>query len=136
VTPEQRLLVQISLDKVRACTPSPVALFYERLFELDPALRPLFRCDLEAQERRMLDSLGNLVDALDDPESFQSKLWALGRRHVGYGVENRHYETVGAALLWAMEQSLGATFTPEVRAAWTELYRTISIEMQAAAALP
>ena len=49
---------------------------------------------------------------------------------------NRHYETVGAALLWAMEQSLGATFTPEVRAAWTELYRTISIEMQAAAALP
>lgn len=132
ITPEQRLLVQLSLDRVLSHTPSPVALFYSRLFELDPGLRALFHCDLGEQERRMLGALGQLVDALDAPRQFQAQLAELGRRHLEYGVESRHYDTVGEALIWAMERCLGAAFTPDVRSAWTLLYATIAGEMQRA----
>ena len=61
-------------------------------------------------------------------------LRALGRRHVGYGVRDSHYATVGEALLWTLEQGLGDAFTPDVRAAWAETYGTRAGVMQRAAA--
>ena len=57
----------------------------------------------------------------------------MGRRHVGYGVTAKHYEPVGAALLWTLEKGLGADFTPPVKAAWTETYMTVAGVMQKAA---
>lgn len=133
VTPEQRLLIQLSLDKALACSRCPVTLFYERLFEIDPGLRPLFRCDMREQEQRLLGAIADLVEALDTPEVFRSKLRDLGRRHAGYGVEPEHYQTVREALFWALEQCLGATFTADVRVAWRQLYDTIAGEMKRAA---
>jgi hemoglobin-like flavoprotein len=59
--------------------------------------------------------------------------WALGRRHVIYGVEERHYETVGAALLWTLAAGLGEAFTPDLRAAWTAAYKLVSNTMIEAA---
>lgn len=134
VTPEQRLLLQLSLDKALAGAQSPAALFYQRLFELDPTLRPLFQCDMDAQERRMLNSISELVEALEQPESFRAELAALGARHAAYGVEPHHYDTVREALIWALERCLGATFTPEVRTAWAQFYDTVAGEMKQAAA--
>ena len=46
----------------------------------------------------------------------------LGRRHVGYGVRNGDYDTVGAALLWTLEQGLGDVFDEEVKEAWANVY--------------
>ena len=46
----------------------------------------------------------------------------LAQRHVGYGVKDEHYATVGEALIWTLEQGLGEDFTPDVREAWTEAY--------------
>ena len=51
---------------------------------------------------------------------------ALGARHVGYGVRAEHYAVVGTALLWTLEQGLGAAFTPAVRDAWAAAYRALA----------
>jgi nitric oxide dioxygenase len=58
---------------------------------------------------------------------------ALGRRHAGYGVKDEHYTAVATALLWALEQSLGARFTPDVRDAWSAAYGLLASTMQGAA---
>ena len=55
---------------------------------------------------------------------------ALGRRHSGYGVQDKDYGTVGKALIWTLEQGMGEDFTPEVRDAWMAAYGMIAQVMQ------
>jgi hemoglobin-like flavoprotein len=107
--------------------------FYQRLFELDPALRPLFRGDIEQQGAKLMQMLSAAVRLLDRPESLVPVLEDLGRRHVGYGVTDAHYETVGNALLWMFAATLGKHFTAEARNAWTNLYSVVAETMQRAA---
>jgi hemoglobin-like flavoprotein len=138
MTPTQKLLVQLSLEKVLATTDRAAAAFYERLFELDPALRPLFRSDMREQERKFVHMLECLAEGLDDLEGVLPEMREMGQRHVAYGAREEHYAVVGAALLWSLEQAVGATFTPEVRDAWERFYELLSGEMKAGArqALP
>jgi hemoglobin-like flavoprotein len=112
------------------------ALFYRRLFELDPSLRPLFRGDLVEQGRKLMQTLAWVVRGLDRLDELLPAVRALGIRHGGYGVKPAHYYTVGDALLWTLAQGLGRTFTPEVEAAWLRAYTTLADVMQAAAIEP
>ena len=128
----QKELVQTSFAQVRPIAEAAAALFYRRLFELDPALRPLFKGEMEEQGRKLMDMLGLAVKGLDRPEALLPVLATLGRRHAGYGVKESHYETVGEALLWTLEQGLGPGFTPEIREAWTVLYKLVADTMLAA----
>jgi len=119
-------------------------LFYRRLFELDPSLRALFPDDMSAQKRKLLQALHFVVRGLDWPESAWAEtieekddvvlvVLALGRRHRQlYRVQDHHYETVGLALLWTLEQGLGEAFTTDVREAWKKAYRLISTLMKSA----
>src|SRR5438093_6961321 len=122
MTPVQKNLVQDSFSLVVPIADEAGALFYSRLFQLDPTLRTLFRGDLSEQTRKLMQMLAVAVRGLDDLESIRSALHALGRRHVAYAVTGQHFETVGDALLWTLETGLGASFTPEVREAWTGVY--------------
>lgn len=122
----QKALVQESFAQVRPMAEAAAALFYGRLFELDPTLRPLFKGDLKEQGRKLMDMLGLAVKGLDRPEALIPALETMGQRHAGYGVKDRDYETVGEALLWTLEQGLGPNFTPEVKEAWTVLYRLVA----------
>ena len=108
--------------------------FYRRLFELDPALRPLFKGDIKEQARKLMETLGALIAMLERPQEMDLELFAMGERHAGYGVKDEHYATVGAALLRMLAETLGAEFTPEVRAAWTALYGAVAAKMKAGAA--
>lgn len=130
---EQKILVQASFGKVVPIADVAAGLFYGRLFELDPSLRHLFRGDLKAQGRKLMHMLSVAVAGLDDLDRLVPAVRALGRRHVGYGVTDAHYATVGSALLWTLEQGLGAEFTPSVRAAWTAVYTVLAEVMQQAA---
>src|SRR5215510_6244662 len=126
----QKKLVQTSFAQVRTIAETAAALFYRRLFELDPTLRPLFKGDLKEQGRKLMDMLGLAVKGLDRPEALLPALATMGRRHAGYGVKERDYETVGEALLWTLEQGLGPSFTPEVREAWATVYRLVADTMR------
>ena len=106
--------------------------FYQRLFELDPRLRTLFRNDIEEQSRKLMQFLRQLVESIDHTEDILPALESLGRRHATYGVREEHYETVGAALLWAFGQVLGGGFTAEAQAAWERLYASVAETMKRA----
>lgn len=133
MTPHQIALVRSSFALVSPIADSAASLFYSRLFELDPSLRPLFKTNLESQGNKLMGMIASAVSLLDQPEKLMPVVRNLGRRHVGYGVEDRHYETVGSALLWTLEKGLGAEFTPEVESAWIAVYGTLATTMQQAA---
>ncbi|MDA0823194.1 MAG: globin family protein [Proteobacteria bacterium] len=109
-------------------------LFYGRLFELDPELKPLFKGDMVEQGRSLMTMIGTAVNSLSRLDAVVPAVQALGRRHVAYGVKDTDYDTVGAALLWTLEQGLGETSTSEVAAAWTETYSILASVMKDAAA--
>ena len=134
MTPQQKILVQQSFGAVAPIAEAAAALFYGRLFELDPSLRPLFHGDLATQGRHLMAALAVAVRGLDDLPTLVPAVRALGRRHAAYGVRDEHYATVGEALLWTLEQGLGDRFTPEVRAAWAAVYDLLSATMRDAAA--
>jgi len=128
----QKELVQTSFAQVRTIADAAAALFYGRLFELDPTLRPLFKGDLKEQGRKLMDMLTLAVKGLDRPDTLLPALAALGRRHAGYGVNKHDYETVGEALIWTLEQGLGPSFTPDVREAWEAVYGFVAGAMREA----
>jgi hemoglobin-like flavoprotein len=136
MTPHQIALVQQSFAKVLRIRETAAALFYDRLFAIDPSARPLFRGDMAAQGAKLMAALATLARSLDDLEPMVDRIRALARRHVQYGVTEAHYASVGAALLWTLEQGLGADFTSEVRDAWASAYDMLSSTMLEAASQP
>lgn len=134
MTPEMIEHVQNSWEKVKPISETAATLFYGRLFELDPSLEKLFSGDMEEQGKKLMTMLGTAVAGLRNLEAIVPAVEALGKRHVSYGVEAAHYDTVGAALIWTLSQGLGEDFTDEVEAAWAETYNTLATTMKAAAA--
>lgn len=126
-------LVQQSFAQVRPGAAGAGDLFYRRLFELDPDLRPLFTSDIGEQGARLMAMISVAVDGLDDLDALTPAVQALGVRHRGYGVRPEHYDTVGEALLWTLGQGLGDAFTPDVREAWAEIYGLLAGVMKDAA---
>ena len=134
MTPEEKQLVRESWAKVVPIAPVAAELFYHRLFELDPSLRPLFTSDIAEQGRKLMKMLSLAVGSLDKLEELVPAVRALGKRRVAYGVKDEHYNTVATALLWTLEKGLGDDFTPEVRAAWGSTYTLLAMVMMEAAA--
>lgn len=125
--------VRTSWKQVEAIAPTAAALFYENLFAAQPALRALFKSDMQVQGERLMTMIGAAVAKLDDLPALVPVLQQLGARHAGYGVRDEHYEVVGVALLKTLAQGLGDDFTPPVREAWTRVYGVVASTMRAAA---
>ena len=122
-------LVQDSFNSVIPIQDKAAELFYGRLFELDPSLRPMFKGDMEEQGRKLMKTLATVVAGLGNSASILPVIRDLGARHVGFGVTDDQYDTVGAALIWTLEQGLGEAFTNDVMNAWVEAYTLISNTM-------
>ena len=136
MSPQKIHLVQASFEQVLPIADSVAALFYGRLFELDPGLRFLCNAGMQEQGHRYMAMVHMVVANLGRPDTVVPMLQALGRRHAAYGVTDSHYETMSDALLWALEKSLGPTFTPDVREAWAEVYTLLADTMKAAVQPP
>lgn len=127
MTPDQKSLVQATWKQVVPIADMAAGLFYDRLFEIDPSVRKLFRStDMVKQRQMLMHVVGMAVAGLDKLDSLMSTVEDLGRRHAGYGVQDAHYDSVGAALLWTLEKGLGDAWNSEVAAAWTEVYGILS----------
>jgi hemoglobin-like flavoprotein len=136
MTPDKAALVQNSWQQVLPISEQAAGLFYGKLFELDPSLQPLFKGDMQEQGKKLMKMVNTAVNGLTRLNEIVPAVQDLGRRHVGYGVTDAHYDTVGAALLWTLEAGLGAAFTPAVKAAWAEVYGLLATTMKDAAAAP
>lgn len=135
MTPQQVADVRRTWAMVTPIADQAAILFYDRLFAIDPATRPLFRrTDMAAQRATLMGTLTLVVKGIDELDRLIPVVENLGRRHAGYGVIAEHYGSVGAALLWTLEQGLGAEFTPDVRDAWATAYGILAGVMQDAAA--
>jgi hemoglobin-like flavoprotein len=133
MTPKQIRLVQNSWKQVLPISDQAAALFYGRLFELEPSYRRLFTTDQKEQGRKLMQMISVAVNGLPKLDTIVPPVEDLGRRHLDYQVTEEMYDTVGEALLWTLGQGLGKAFTPEVEAAWTETYNTLAEVMKSAA---
>jgi hemoglobin-like flavoprotein len=136
MTPEQKRLVQQSFATVLPIKDQAASLFYDRLFTLDPSLRPLFKGDIKRQGALLMAMINTAVAGLDRLDEIVPAVQQLGRRHSDYGVRREHYATVASALLWTLEQGLGEAWTPPLKDAWTACYMLLAEVMQKAAAEP
>jgi len=133
MTPDQIHLVQASWAKVQPLQAVAADLFYGRLFELAPDTRPLFKRDIHVQGTMLMHTLDMVVRSLPRLADVLPAAQNLARRHVGYGVQAKHYDSVGTALIWTLEQAQGAAFTPALRQAWIAAYSTLAGAMKEAA---
>jgi hemoglobin-like flavoprotein len=126
MTPDQVTLVQQSFAKVAPISEAAAVIFYDRLFEVAPSVKPMFPADMTEQRKKLMATLAVVVNGLGNLESVLPAASALAKRHVGYGAKAEHYPVVGGALLWTLEKGLGDSWTPEVADAWTAAYGTLS----------
>jgi hemoglobin-like flavoprotein len=134
MNPEDVRLVRQSFAQVAPMADTTAEVFYKKLFELDPTLRPLFRTDLTQQGRKLMQMLDAAVALLDRPQALVPTLEGLGRRHAGYGIRDEHYDTMEVALILTLQQGLGPAFTREARSAWIALFDLVAGTMKRAAA--
>jgi hemoglobin-like flavoprotein len=135
MSPENKTLVKSTWAMVVPIADVAATLFYQRLFLLDPSLRPMFeKTDMTEQRRKLMAALVAVVNGLDNLDPLIPVLENLGRNHVRYGVTDQHYDTVGAALLWTLEQGLKDAWVPAVKIAWTTAYGAVAGVMRNAAA--
>ena len=135
MTPRQIELVQASFTNVEPIAAEAARLFYDRLFELDPSLRSMFRGDIEEQGRKLMQIIGVAVASLRQLDRILPAVEDMGRRHAGYGVRDEHYVIVASALLWTLEQGLGSAFTDEVRDSWLAMYDVVTSAMKQGASI-
>lgn len=133
MTSAEAQLIKDSFAKVAPIADQAAAIFYARLFELDPSLRALFHGSMAEQGKKLMSMIGVAVGGIDRLEALVPAVRQLGLRHAGYQVRDGHYETVAQALLWALEKGLGPEFTPATREAWGKLYWLLAETMKAGA---
>ena len=134
MTPKQIENVERTWDFVVLNTTEAGKIFYNRLFEIDPKLRSLFKDNMESQEQKLISMITFVVHKLNNLNDVVKDVKALGERHKNYKVLPEYYNTVGAALLRTLEQALGPKWNDEVREAWTKAYTILSSTMIEAAA--
>jgi hemoglobin-like flavoprotein len=134
MTPSNVKLVQDSFAKVAPIADKAAEIFYDKLFELDPSLKDLFRMtNIKEQGRKLMMMIGTAVNGLNKLDSIIKAVQDLGKRHAGYGVTPDHYDTVAKALLYTLEVGLGKDWTSDVKAAWVEVYTLLAGTMKDAA---
>jgi len=133
MTPQQVELVQSTWKQVFPIQEQAATLFYDKLFQSDPAIKNLFKGNMKEQGKKLMTMINVAVNGLTQLDTIVPALQELGKRHAKYGVKDAHYATVGAALLWTLEQGLGTAFTVEAKQAWVATYGVLASTMQQAA---
>lgn len=132
MSPTEIKYVQDSFMKVLPISDTAATIFYDKLFELDPSTKALFS-NMTKQKKVLMDTLKTVVYSLHEFNTVRPAVRELGKRHVRYQVQEKHYNTVGQALLYALEKGLGDDFTPEVKQAWVTAYTFLANIMKEAA---
>ena len=134
MSPEQKNLVKTTWAMVVPIADTAAGLFYDRLFVIDASTRSMFSAtNMAEQRKKLMQALAFVIGGLDRTEQLVPTIQSLGRNHVRYGVTDKHYDSVGAALLWTLEQGLKDAWTPAVKDAWVAAYTLVASVMKDAA---
>jgi hemoglobin-like flavoprotein len=130
MTPRQINLIKTSWQAAATNAEAVGQLFYGRLFEIAPEVRPMFsRVTIPEQSKKLLATISFVISKLDKLEDIIDEVAKLARRHVNYGVRPEHYAVVGEALLWTLEKGLAEKWNDDLKEAWTLCYVTLSTAM-------
>jgi hemoglobin-like flavoprotein len=121
--------VRSSFDRIWSISEHTSDLFYSRLFEIAPEIRPMFRNDMDEQKRKFMSTLAVIVGCLDDSNKLAPLTDRLARQHGEFGLQAAHYAVVEDALLWSLQRGLGEKWTPAVAASWSKAYGIVSNSM-------
>lgn len=132
MTPEQIKLVQDSFEQVAPIADTAAELFYGKLFEIAPEVKPMFKSDMSEQGKKLMTMIGVAVRGLNDLEKIVPAVQQLGVRHIEYGVKEAHFAPVGESLLWTLEQGLGDAWNDDLKVAWATTYGVLADTMIAA----
>jgi nitric oxide dioxygenase len=105
------------------------ALFYGRLFEVAPDVKPLFTADMKEQGLKLMQMIGIAVNNMHQIESIVPALHELAERHDDYGAVPEHYPVVGQVLIETLDKALGDEFTDEAEEAWAKTYGALATVM-------
>ena len=111
-------------------------LIFDRLFELDPTLRPLFPDDMRDRNRKLMETIALIVQRLDQPAAVALLVRQLGQRYDVDYVLRQHHAAFGEALLWGLRYGLVTGYNDEVEQSWVRLYallRALALERGAPA---
>jgi hemoglobin-like flavoprotein len=129
MTERQILLVKNSWSFVIVKSEEAGLLFYDRLFEIAPELRPLFKSHPKDQAQKFVNMVTLVVARLQKLDEIIDDIKALARRHNQYGVKTAYYRIVGAALIWTLQQGLSDKWNDELEEAWIDMYAMLSKAM-------
>lgn len=132
ITPYNKKLVRATFWMVESKADEAAEIFYAKLFEMSPELRPLFKGNMREQGRRMMEMLSTLVKGLNTLDVLAPLVRSMGRRHLNYGIKTEHYNMAAAALMYSLKEELQENWNEEVESAWLEVYETVSDIMQSA----
>ncbi len=118
-------IVKESFDKIKPNLSKVSRVFYDRLFELNPELRELFKSDMRVQRKKFVKILTLIVENLHDAKIVGAKIKELAWKHVEYSVKPEDYTTFGEALIFAISAALGDDSTKATKEAWKNSYQTL-----------
>ena len=133
ITDQNIRLVQESWSKVQPAAEQAAALFYSRLFQQYPEVKPLFKSNMREQGIKLMSMLNLAVVSLNRLEALLPTVEESGRRHAASGVRDEDYDKVAEVLIWTLGEALGDDFTPETKGAWVSVYTTLADTMKDAA---
>jgi hemoglobin-like flavoprotein len=111
--------LETSFDLIAPRGDELMDVFYARLFDAAPAVRPLFAgTDLRRQKAMLLSALVLVRKSLRDLDAILPKLHALGARHVRYGARPEHYPVVASVLIASMAEVAGDAWHHRYEHAW------------------
>ena len=126
MTPKQIELVKESWGNVMPIADAAGQLFYNRLFQVAPGVRHLFKSDPKDQARKLMSMITMVVSKLDSLDTIIEDIKNLAKRHDKYGAKKEDYAVVGECLLWTLEQGLGDKWNKETADAWVAAYTILS----------
>ncbi|MGR9087429.1 MAG: globin domain-containing protein [Gammaproteobacteria bacterium] len=129
-----RLLVKQCIDDIADDKGNLSRLFYRELFRLDPNLKTVLPGNTVFLNRKFFNMLAALQN-VKYLENIAESVVKLGERHlIKYGAQIEFFVPVKQALLLALAEYLGKGFTPELSAAWNEVFDEVSTIMKEAMA--
>ncbi|RTL32172.1 MAG: hypothetical protein EKK49_11285 [Rhodocyclaceae bacterium] len=108
--------------------------FYARMFSHNPDLKNLFNMGNQAsgnQAQALAGAVYAFAKHMDKPEIIGPVLDRIAHKHVSLGITPAQYTIVGRHLMASLGEVLGAAITPEIAAAWDEVYWLMATELVA-----
>ncbi|GAA4517994.1 globin domain-containing protein [Brevibacterium yomogidense] len=127
LSPDSEAVVAATAGVVGDHAEQITKVFYPDMFDAHPELLNVFNVANQAigeQPKALAASVVAFAVHLIDPDApdFTPIMQRIAHKHVSLGIKAAEYTIVGRYLLGAVQKVLGDAVTPEVAAAWDEVY--------------